>query len=344
MSIKTYIENNYISIGLIFIGITLLIIVIFTLTKPKTTFEKLILESEDIIENLITIGSSLQNYATDYVTTKQGYDITVKGYVDAANIILNNVKVLQTDAKDSYNKTKTALVDSQTAVGNCETYLQNTTSALTMIQNIINGVTPTSLTAANDFGDNLQKILNLQTNVNKNYTDSKEFLNIIYTKYIQSGQQEKGISDNLKNGKDQLDLLITYITTLQNDIKTSPQYSNLIKSIDKAIVLRTQLTGIIEKINDTTIKSKLESMLTKVNNTIDISINYRDNITVLFGNAGSNAGTKISEYNTQLFTIFANVVAIVGTITFQGPYPFSVPISPPSLPDGDNSLLFYKLN
>ena len=339
-SIQNFVQKHALAIGLISLAFITFILCI-TLNK-NTTYENLIIESRDIVENLAELGSSLQVYADEYVTTRQGYETTVKGYVDSANTILTNVKVFQTEAKNSYNNSIVSLSQSETAVANGQTYLTNTTNALTLLQNIVNGVTPNSETAGSDFGTNLQQILNVQADVNNNYTDCKQFLDIVAANYTQAGQQEQGISDNLKNGNDQLNLLTSYITDLMAGIKSSPQYSNLEKSIAKAEILKTQLSAIISNVTDVTIKNKLEAALLNVNNAITTANNYKNNILTLFTSATTDVGVTITGYINQIFTIFANVVAIVGTITFQSPYPFNVPITLPPLPSGDNSLLFYN--
>ena len=339
--VQMFIETNAIGIGLVVLGIVFLLIVIFTIFKPKNTVEKLIIETEDIIEHLIDAGSAIQDYATDYVNTRKGYEDTVKGYVDSANGILTTVKGFQAAAKDAYNRANTALTQSQTAVTNGQAFLTNTNNALTLIQNIVNGSSPTSATAGSDFGSNIQKILNLQTDVNKNYTESRQFLDTVSTNYTQAGQQEKTISDNLKNGNNQASLLNSYIRQLLDDIKTSPQYKDLQIAIDRAERMVKPLTDAITSVSDATIKNRLQKLLDNVNNSVNTAKNYRDNIITLFTNATTNAGQTIAQYIGQLLSIFSTVVGIVGTLTFSGPYPFTVPISTTPLPSGDNSILFY---
>lgn len=339
--VQTFIETNAIGIGLVVLGIVLLLIVIFTISKPKNTIENLIIETEDIIEHLIDAGSAIQDYATDYVTTRKGFEDTVKGYIDSANGILTTVRGFQTTAKDAYNRANTALTQSQTAVTNGQGFLTNTNNALTLIQNIVNGVQPTSATAGSDFGSNIQRILNLQTDVNRNYTESKQFLDTVSTNYTQAGQQQKTISDNLKNGNDQILLLNSYIRQLLEDIKTSPQYGDLQVAIEKAERIVKPLTDAIAAVTDTTIKNRLQKLLDNVNNSVNTAKNYRDNIISLFTNATTNAGQTITQSINQLLSIFSTVVGIVGTLTFSGPYPFSVPLTPTPLPAGDSSILFY---
>jgi len=339
--IQTFIETNAISIGLVVLGLAVLLIVIFTISKPKNTIENLIIETEDIIEHLIKSGSAIQDYATDYVNTRKEYEDTVKGYVDSANGILTTVRGLQTAAKDSYNRANTALIQSETAVTSGQEFLTNTNNSLVLIQNIINGTEPTSSTAGADFGSNIQKVLDLQTNVDRNYTESKQFLDTVSTNYTQAGQQQKTISDNLKNGNDQVLLLNSYIRQLLDDIKTSPQYKDLQLSIEKAERIVKPLTDAIASVTDTTIKNRLQKLLDNVNNSVNTAKSYRDNIIILFTNATTNAGQTISQYIGQLLSIFSTVVGIVGTLYFSGPYPFSVPLTPTPLPAGDSSILFY---
>jgi hypothetical protein len=339
--VQMFIETNAIGIGLVVLGIVFLLIVIFTIFKPKNTIESLIIEAEDIVEHLLVTKSAIQDYATDYVTTRKGFEDTVKGYVDSANGILITVKGFQAAAKDAHNRANTALTQSQTAVTNGQGFLTNTNNALTSIQNIVNGVQPISETAGSDFGSNMQKVLDLQTSVNRNYTESKQFLDTVSTNYTQAGQQEKLISDNLKNGNDQTLLLNSYIRQLLEDIKTSPQYGDLQVAIERAERLVKPLTDAIAAVTDTAIKNRLQKLLDNVNNSINTAKNYRDNIITLFTNATTNAGQTIAQYIGQLLSIFSTVVGIVGTLTFSGPYPFSVPLTPTPLPTGDNSILFY---
>ena len=339
--IQTFIETNAISIGLVFLGIVFLLIVIFTISKPKNTVESLIMETEDIIEHLINAGSAIQAYAQDYVDTRKEYETTVQGYVTSANGILETVRGLQTASKSAYNSANNALTESQTAVTNGQGFLANTNTSLALIQNVINGVTPTSPTAGTDFGSNIQKVLDLQTDVDRNYTDSNKFLNTISTNYTQAGQEQKTISDNLATGNKQVNLLNSYITDLFVGIRTSPEYINLQLSIEKAERIVKPLTDAIASVTDTTIKSSLEQLLDNVNNSIITAKSYRDNIITLFTNATTNAGQTITQSINKILSTFSIVVSIVGTLNFNGPYPFTTPISPPTLSPGDNSILFY---
>ena len=337
-----FFQNNSYNIAAILVGLVLLAIVLFSLIKPaQKTVEGLILETKDVIENLAATGSALQAYAQDYVNTRKQYEGSASYYLNSVNGILTTVQGLQQGAKTAYNNTNGYLTEAQTSVTNVQTYAGTTTTALTAIQNLISGGTPTSPTAGIDFGTNVQKILDLQTTVNNDYTRSRTQLDLISTNYNNAATQEKTVSDNLSNATNQLNLLNSYIRQLLSDIRSSPEYNNLDAAITRANKLVGPLTDAISKVTDTNTKTTLQNLLASVNSAITTATNYRDNIISLFTDATNNATNAVSGTVGKILTVFTSVVALVGTVAFSGPYPFTTPVVTPSLAPGDNSILFY---
>ena len=306
--------------------------------KNNIPTENYINKTQKLLSDLNLSNQTLIDIANNYVKNRQDYDAEITLYKEKSLKLLNSVSnneqsaanilssILESSAMTNFSHDLSVM---SSAVINAQNDVDIANNALDMIKKFVNDKSSSGL-RLNEFGDSLSSIQIQQDIANKSYLNIQKRVNNISSIY---NLFKKGIEDmleNLNNSRDDFNNLNNFMSNITGNIKQTQDYNKLQIIVNQSNILLKELKNLnVDRENQ--YYSVIETLIEKLNKSIETSQSFLDNIITIFTYATHDYSSKLyrdlneieelnslnSKYKSNIYEYYTQLLEINSTITNQ---------------------------